>query len=223
MRGVFIFPELHSFAENWPGWRGALGTGKAEGNNYPTSWSRDKNVRWRIDLSERGIPRRLCGATRCSSPGHRSERGAPTALFPPRKRPLALAKISGIRHERTDASHESIQLRFAGYRRKHVIVSYASAGVFCYDLEGKELWRRDLGVQEHIWGNAASPVIYQNLCFLNFGPGKRTFLIALNLKDGKTAGNTMRPAAIRALRKRPTRQMGGVLDDANFDRRQTRL
>ena len=50
----FVFLTITSFAENWPGWRGTLGTGKAEGKNFPTTWSRDKNVRWRIDLPERG-------------------------------------------------------------------------------------------------------------------------------------------------------------------------
>jgi outer membrane protein assembly factor BamB len=69
---------------------------------------------------------------------------------------------------------------------KHVVVSHASAGLFCYDMKGKRLWSRDLGVQHHVWGNAASPVIHDNLCLFNFGPGERTFLIAVSLKDGST-------------------------------------
>lgn len=69
---------------------------------------------------------------------------------------------------------------------KHVIVSHASAGLFCYDMKGKRLWSRDLGEQHHVWGNAASPVIHGDLCILNFGPGERTFLIAVSLKDGST-------------------------------------
>jgi outer membrane protein assembly factor BamB len=56
--------------------------------------------------------------------------------------------------------------------------------VFCYDLDGKEHWRRDLGPAEHIWGNAASPVLYRDLVILNHGPGERTFLIALDNKTG---------------------------------------
>ncbi len=53
-QAVFIFLNVALFAENWPGWRGPLGTKKAEGENYPITWSRDKNVRWRFDLPERG-------------------------------------------------------------------------------------------------------------------------------------------------------------------------
>ena len=67
-----------------------------------------------------------------------------------------------------------------------MIASFASAGLFCYDFDGKELWRRDLGRQAHIWGNGASPIIHGDLCILNFGPGERTFLIAVNKKNGET-------------------------------------
>jgi outer membrane protein assembly factor BamB len=69
---------------------------------------------------------------------------------------------------------------------ERIVVSHGSAGVFAYDLEGKELWRRDLGKFHHIWGNASSPVLRGDLCFLNCGPGARTFLVALDKTSGKT-------------------------------------
>jgi outer membrane protein assembly factor BamB len=40
-------------------------------------------------------------------------------------------------------------------------------------------------VQRHIWGTGSSPVLHENLCVLNFGPGERTFLIAVDKKTGK--------------------------------------
>jgi outer membrane protein assembly factor BamB len=67
-----------------------------------------------------------------------------------------------------------------------VIAWFGSAGVYCYDLAGHELWRRDLGRQAHVWGYAASPVIYDDLVFLNFGPGPRCFVIAMDKKTGQT-------------------------------------
>jgi outer membrane protein assembly factor BamB len=70
-----------------------------------------------------------------------------------------------------------------------VVAWFGSAGIYCYDMEGKELWHRNLGEQKHTWGYAASPVIYKDLCILNFGPGKRSFIIALNKKTGQPAWN----------------------------------
>jgi outer membrane protein assembly factor BamB len=76
---------------------------------------------------------------------------------------------------------------------ERVIASFGSAGVYCYDLDGKEIWHRDLGKQTHIWGNAASPIIHGDLCILNFGPGERTFLIALHKKTGETVWQVDEP------------------------------
>ncbi len=185
---VFVFLNFNSFAENWPGWRGALGTGKAEGENYPTTWSRDKNVRWRIDLPERGNSSPVVWGDKVFVTQAIEANGERQLLCFHREDGRLLWRKS-VEFAAKEPTHRTNPYCSASpvTDGKHVIVSHASAGVFCYDLEGKELWWRDLGVQEHIWGNAASPVIYQNLCFLNFGPGKRTFLIALNLKDGKKA------------------------------------
>ncbi|MEI8383711.1 MAG: PQQ-binding-like beta-propeller repeat protein, partial [Planctomycetota bacterium] len=68
---------------------------------------------------------------------------------------------------------------------ERVIVSHGSAGLYCYDFAGNEQWHRDLGPCHHIWGNAASPVIWNDVVFLNFGPGERTFLLAVDKLTGK--------------------------------------
>ena len=69
---------------------------------------------------------------------------------------------------------------------QRVIGWFGSAGVYCYDLGGREMWHRDLGRQAHQWGYASSPVLYKDFCFLNFGPGDRSFVIALEKKTGRT-------------------------------------
>ena len=63
---------------------------------------------------------------------------------------------------------------------------FGSAGVYCCDFDGRELWRRDLGRQEHQWGYASSLALYRDLCFVNFGPGDRSFVTALDSKTGRT-------------------------------------
>jgi len=53
---------------------------------------------------------------------------------------------------------------------ERVIAWFGSAGVYCYDFNGKELcagiWQAESSV-----GYAASPIIHGDLCILNFGPG----------------------------------------------------
>src|SRR5262249_58058006 len=60
-------------------------------------------------------------------------------------------------------------------------------------FDGKELWHRDLGRQRHIWGWGSSPILHGDRCILNFGPGERTFLIAVDKRTGKTLWQTDEP------------------------------
>ena len=46
---VLLFPSL-ARAENWPNWRGPSQTGVAEGEKYPTKWSKTENVAWKVKL-----------------------------------------------------------------------------------------------------------------------------------------------------------------------------
>ena len=50
---------------------------------------------------------------------------------------------------------------------ERVIVFFGSAGIHCFDLDGKELWSKDLGDFPGNWGVAASPVIFENIVIQN--------------------------------------------------------
>ena len=39
---------------------------------------------------------------------------------------------------------------------KRVVVWHSSAGLYCYDFAGKEIWKRDLGEFRHRWGYGPS-------------------------------------------------------------------
>src|SRR5262249_43135887 len=67
---------------------------------------------------------------------------------------------------------------------ERVVVSLGSAGLACYDFDGMELWKKDLGELIHIWGSASSPIIHGDHIILWCGPGERQFLIALDKKTG---------------------------------------
>jgi outer membrane protein assembly factor BamB len=65
--------------------------------------------------------------------------------------------------------------------------------VFCYDLNGQELWKRDLGRQSYEWGSGSSPVLHGDLCILYFGPGPGSQLVALDKKTGRTVWSYQEP------------------------------
>ncbi len=174
-------------ADNWPAWRGPFGTGKSAEKEFPIEWSRQKNVRWRVALPERGNSSPIIWGQKVFVTQALEGQGLRQLICFDGKTGKTLWKKS-VEFDLKEPTHRTNPYCSASpvTDGKRVVVSHASAGIFCYDMDGRELWRRNLGEQKHIWGNGASPLLYKDLCFLNFGPGPRTFLIALNVKDGKT-------------------------------------
>jgi outer membrane protein assembly factor BamB len=68
---------------------------------------------------------------------------------------------------------------------RHVVAYFGSAGLYCYDFEGRELWHRDLGKVDSWQGSGSSPIIHDGLCFLNAGPGTNAALVACDVETGR--------------------------------------
>ncbi|MEW5978107.1 MAG: PQQ-binding-like beta-propeller repeat protein [Acidobacteriota bacterium] len=174
-------------AGNWPSWRGPDGSGVTPETNLPLRWSATENVRWKATLPDRGN----------SSPIVWGDRVFLTQAIEKEHRLMVMClnradgRIlwqSGPTHLEKAPTHPTNPYASASpvTDGERVIAWFGSAGVYCFDYNGKELWHRDLGEQNHQWGYAASPLIHEDYCFLNFGPGERTFLIALDKRTGRT-------------------------------------
>ena len=77
---------------------------------------------------------------------------------------------------------------------RHVVAYFGSQGLYSYDTRGHLLWKKDLGVMnvgaydipDYEWGTASSPVIYKDAVIVQCDQQKGSFLIAADLKTGKT-------------------------------------
>jgi outer membrane protein assembly factor BamB len=173
-------------AADWPAWRGPKGTGVTEETGLPVKWSKTENVKWRVELPEAGNSTPIVAKGRVFVT--QAVKDQRTLMCFDRKDGKLLWQ-KGVTTKEKEPTHGTNPYCSATpvTDGERVIASFASDGLYCYDFEGKELWRRDdLGRQIHIWGNGSSPVIHGDLCFLNFGPGETTYLLAVEKKTGKT-------------------------------------
>lgn len=171
---------------NWPAWRGPQGTGVSASSPLPLRWSKTENVRWRVSLPEPGnsTPVVWCGRVYVSQPlakqGKRS-------LFCFSRYNGKLLWQADVPHADPEPTHETNPYCSSSpvTDGARVIVWHGSAGLYCYDPDGKSLWSVDLGKQTHEWGYGSSPILHKDLCILQFGPGPRSFLVALRKTDGR--------------------------------------
>ncbi|MBK3516503.1 outer membrane protein assembly factor BamB family protein [Carboxylicivirga marina] len=83
---------------------------------------------------------------------------------------------------------------------KYVVALFGSEGMVCYNMNGKEIWRKDLGQldagwffeSETQWGHAASPIIYKNTVVVQADRSNKSFIASYDLATGKEVWKTDR-------------------------------
>jgi len=177
---------LPLLAENWPTWRGPRGDGVTNETNLPLTWSATEGVRWKVALPERGNSSPIVWGDRIFLTQNAGDRR--TIICLDRKDGHTLWQ-AGPEWKEKDTTHPTNPYCSASPSTdgERVIAWFGSAGLWCWTLDGKEQWHVDLGRQNHIWGYAASPVLQGDLCILNFGPGERSFIVAVDKRTGKEA------------------------------------
>jgi outer membrane protein assembly factor BamB len=210
---------------NWPSFRGDHAAGVAERQNLPDRWDGAKgaNIKWKTAIP--GLAHsspvvwgdRIFVTTAVSSRGGDSFKhglyGAGTASedrSAHQWKLYALDKKTGrIIWERTAYEGVPREKRHikASYANstpatdgRYVVAFFGSQGLYCYDLNGKLAWKKDLGVldagaydaPDYEWGNASSPIIYKNMVIVQCDTQKEDFLIAADIKTGETVWKTAR-------------------------------
>ena len=174
-------------AGNWPGWRGPEGTGVSLEKNLPETWGTNRNVRWRVALPGPGNSSPVVWGNRVFIAQAVKGEKRRTVICFERADGRQLWQ-AGVVYGENEPSQENNPYCSATpvTDGERVVASFGSAGLYCYDMDGKELWRRDFGRMNHVFGNASSPVLYGNACVLNFGPDPKARLIAVDKRDGHT-------------------------------------
>lgn len=176
-------------AGDWPAFRGPHGNGISDEMNVSTEWSPTENIKWKATLPRpgNGSPIVVKGRVLVNCAQDAEGHGRTLYCFD-RKTGEKLWEQT-VEVAETMESHKTNP--YCGSTPasdgERVVTWHATGGLHCYDLDGKELWSRDLGKFQHMWGYGSSPVIYHDRVLLNSGPGgERVFMAAFDLATGKT-------------------------------------
>jgi outer membrane protein assembly factor BamB len=83
---------------------------------------------------------------------------------------------------------------------RYVVAFFGSQGLFAFDMNGRLAWKKDLGVlntgaydlPEYEWGTASSPIIYKDLVIVQCDTQNESFVMASDIRTGKTVWKTLR-------------------------------
>ena len=175
-------------ADSWPSWRGdLLGSGETNASELPKTWGAKENLGWRIPLPAPGNSTPVVyGDKVFVTQPDPSDQSRNLYCFSREDGKLLWKK--GTIYTKEERTHRTNHYCSASptVEEDRVIVSFGSAGLFCYDHDGNELWKRDLGAIDHVWGNSTSPVLLGDLVIHYHGPALDAVLYGLNKKTGET-------------------------------------
>jgi len=213
-------------AQNWPSFRGPSASGVAEGKE-PTAvkWnaSTGENILWKTPLAGVAVSSPIVWGDRVfvsTAVSSDPSSGIRTGLYgdvEPAKdvskhswKLVALDRRTGkvlwerVAHEgipKTKRHPKSSQATATPVTDgRHVIVSFGSEGLYAYDIDGKLLWTKDLGVlnagwfydPDYEWGVGSSPIIWKNLVIVQCDIQKNSFIAAFDVTTGQPAWRTAR-------------------------------
>ena len=218
-------PEPNGKTGNWPSFRGPQASGVAERQNLPDKWNgkTGENILWRTPIP--GLAHsspvvwgnRVYVTTASSSdpnatfrPGLYGDGDASKDQSPHRWIIYALDKRTGkiiwerVAHQGVPVDKRHIKSTYANSTPatdgRIVVAWFGSQGVHAYDVNGRFLWKVDLGrldlgaydIPTYEWGPASSPIIWNNLVILQCDTQADSFILALDADTGKTVWKTER-------------------------------
>lgn len=77
---------------------------------------------------------------------------------------------------------------------ERVYAYFGMLGLYCYDMDGKMLWQKDLGAYttQKGWGTGSSPVLYNGILYIQVDNEEQSFLVALDAATGNEKWKAVR-------------------------------
>ena len=212
---------------NWPSFRGPQATGVMDGQPAPSTWNVETgvNVKWKTPIPGLAHASPIVWGNRVfvvsavssdpdpylrvgmygESPDHPEDIVHDYRVY-------CLDKTSGkiiwesTAHSGKPQVKRHIKSTHANATPatdgRHVVAFFGSEGLYCYDVNGKLLWKKDLGyldagafnAPEIQWGFGSSPIIHENQVIVQCDVNNQSFIAAFDVATGKENWRTLRDA-----------------------------
>lgn len=195
---------------NWSHWRGPGFNGSSEASNLPTDFSQSDGVKWKAEMP----------GPAAATPIIHGDRVFISSTDPQREKLLAICldRATGEelwRREAADGYQRTGRSNYASPSPvtdgERVIFFYGEGTLAAYDMEGQELWKRniqaDYGQFAFLWTFSTSPTLYDGKLYLQVlqrdsdvrgAEGQPSFLLAMDPATGETIFRQERPKKARA-------------------------
>jgi len=209
MAAMIIMSACSTGSKNWPQFRGPDANMIVDGAYLPTEWTEELNVAWTLDVEGDSWTSPIVWgnkafmasavAVKINKPGEGEDEDENQDLYLQDVYRWELTCVdieSGnelwkqVAHEGSPRIKKHARTNYASETPvtdgKRVYVYFGMTGLFCYDMDGTLVWKKDLGAFEtqRGWGTGSSPVLYKDKLYVKVDNEKHSFLVALDASTG---------------------------------------
>ncbi|MGD0754680.1 MAG: PQQ-binding-like beta-propeller repeat protein [Bacteroidales bacterium] len=183
---------------NYPFFRGEGSRGIAGGTGYPVEWNGNegKNVKWKIPVPGRGKNSPVIWGGKLFLTGIRAGTLEVYCIDKIKGEILWTASASdfpGASKEIPESDAEAgMAVPTTAVNGEVVCAIFGNGNLVCYDLNGKRLWGKNIGVPKSAYGYAASLLISGKILIVQYDSEAKISIKGFDLSSGEQKWETVR-------------------------------
>lgn len=196
------FPSEEEIFNNHPSFRGPGGNGISYRKNIPVSWDVEsgQNILWKLEIPLHGYNSPiiwedkifLSGANSAKREVYCIDRNTGKILWTGEVKKIPGSPATSPKV--TDDTGQAAPSLTTDGRRVYAI--FANGDIIAFDMDGNQLWARNLGSAGNHYGHSSSLMLYQNVLIVQYDIKKSPRVLGLAVATGETLWETPRKVKV---------------------------
>jgi outer membrane protein assembly factor BamB len=196
------FPSQEEILNNHPAFRGINGIGISLRKNIPENWDAvsGENIVWELEIPLHGYNSPIIWEDKIFISGANSAKREVYCIDRKSGKLLWTGEAKNIHGspatapEVTEDTGQAAPSLTTDGRRVYAI--FANGDIIAFNMEGEQVWARNLGSPGNHYGHSSSLILHQNILIVQYDIKKSPRLMGLNILSGETVWETSRKVKV---------------------------
>lgn len=183
---------------NFPFFRGEGSRGIAGGTGYPKEWNgaEGKNIKWKIPIPMHGKSSPVIWGDKLFLTGEEGNVFEVYCIDKNKGEILWTGSGSDFPGASSDIpegdSEAGMSVPTPAVCKEGVFAIFGNGNLVAYDMDGKRMWAKNIGVPQHMYGYSSSLIIYNSHLLVQYDSDTKVAIISFDVNTGEQNWETIR-------------------------------
>ena len=192
------YPSLAEIKNQYNSFRGPLGHGISDNKNTPIKWNVEtgENILWKTQIPLKGYSSPVIWGDKLFVTGANNNERRIYCYNKQNGKLLWQQQANNIDGSPTTAPKTTDDTGLAApsvvTNGQQVVAIFGTGDIIAFDMNGKRLWAKNLGVPDNHYGHSSSLLNWNEKVFVQYDTNKGGRLLALNIETGESIWDVTR-------------------------------